>query len=135
VRHKNWIFDATVGEWQRLDPVKSEIAVLGRAPLGPPQWTVTLPSYWLKDSVEVEQAWRPHGTPALGEAWYGPMQGDPNIVMDRIRHAHEDAGKNIAACLAQIFNDYCRRHDIDRVRDDVVYPLKFRFRVYPSSSN
>jgi hypothetical protein len=134
LRHEDWIFDASVGEWHGLDPVKSEITVLGRASFGPPQWTITLPDYWLKNAREAEQAWRPEGTPALGEAWYGPMLGDPNIVMNRLREVHEDVGKNIAACLTQIFNNYCRQHGIGHVRDDEVYPLKFRTATALSSA-
>jgi hypothetical protein len=83
---------------------------------------------WTNDGVgkaEVGLAWRPRGTPALGEVWYGPMFGDANIVMNRIRELHEDVGREIAAGLARMFNDYCRRHGIERERDDTVYPLKF----------
>jgi hypothetical protein len=127
VRYGKWIFDPSVGEWRNLDSVAAERAAFDDPTkvLDPPQWTIELPQWWLKSGDEVELAWRPEGTPELGEAWYAPFYGDVEIIMNRMRAVHEDVGKQIAGALAGIYNDYCERNGLDSSHDDTVYPLKF----------
>jgi hypothetical protein len=128
IRYQDWSSIPVSASGTPPTAVACEQQTLGTA-LAPVQWTVTLPSYWLKPAAELELVWRPEGTPALGEAWYVPFRGDPEVIMRRIRSVHEDVGRQIAGGLSRIFNAYCDQHGIDRQREDRVYPLEFRVRV------
>jgi hypothetical protein len=125
LRYQDWIFDASLDEWPHLDSVGTELVTFGEA-LPPIQWTTTLPHYWLKPAAEVELAWRPQGTPAIGEAWYGPFHGDGEIIMQRIRSVHADVGRQIASGLAHICNAFCEQHGYPNRFDGRVCPLRFR---------
>jgi hypothetical protein len=60
--------------WRGLDPVAHERAA-GLTPGDPVQWTLAKPRASLADP------WRPAGTPALGETWYGPMTMIPFFAL------------------------------------------------------
>jgi hypothetical protein len=124
LRYQDWIFDASLSEWPTLDAVRSEQETFGTT-LPPVQWTIMLPRYWLKPAAELELAWRADGTPELGKAWYGPFFGDGDVIMQRIRDAHEDVGQQIAAGLARICNAFCEQHGYPNRFNGQVYPLKF----------
>jgi hypothetical protein len=126
--YENWIFDPSVGEWRDLDPVACELAAFGKA-LPVVQWDITLPSYWLKPTAEVEGAWRPHGAPELGKAWYGPFCGNPAALIKAFAATHRECGQQIADTIARNWNAYAESHSFDVTpQDDTVYPLQFRIR-------
>jgi hypothetical protein len=125
LRYPDWIFDPCVGDWRGLDPVAMEQMTFGQS-LDAPVWTVELPNYWLKRSAEVEAVWRPVGTPGLGEAWYAPFFGDPDVMRRRVRDVHEDIGPEVASAIEML----AVMAGFDRPSGEpTVYPLKFRSRV------
>src|SRR5262249_33701205 len=71
----NNIADFSVGDWPGLS---QEVRLPGMPALGPIHWTIpTPPPYWWRPRAELTEPWRSTGTPALGEVWYGPFNGDP----------------------------------------------------------
>jgi hypothetical protein len=86
LRHGDLIFDPSVGDWHSLDAVASEQIAFGKS-FPPVQWTVALPSYWLKPAAELELPLRPIAEPTLDEAWYGPFRGDRLAAVRRIGSA------------------------------------------------
>jgi hypothetical protein len=57
--------------------------------------------------------WRPTGTPPLGEAWYGPFNGDPVRAQQAIKDAQEDIGGQITAAVEKIIGHSARQIGID----------------------
>ena len=88
LRHGDLIFDPSVGDWHSLDAVASAQIAFGKS-FPPVQWTVALPSYWLKPAAELELPRRPIGEPTLDEAWYEPFRGGRLAAVRRIGTAHE----------------------------------------------
>jgi hypothetical protein len=124
IKYQDWIFDPSLSEWKNLNTPATELAAFGYM-LPPPQWTIDLPRYWLKPAAELELPWQSTGTPALGQAWYGPFCGDPEIITQRIRRAHSEFGPHIVSALATA----CDQQGAPRFDGDPLYPLKFQARV------
>jgi hypothetical protein len=49
-------------------------------------------AYWWKPRAELMNGWRPEGSPPLGEAWYGPFNGDACRVHKNLKMVQEDVG-------------------------------------------
>ncbi|MET4034930.1 MULTISPECIES: hypothetical protein [unclassified Bradyrhizobium] len=112
------IIDFSVGDWSRADPTDAERS-LGLDPWGPVQWTVTLPSYWCKPRDTLVDPWRPVGTPALGEAWYGPYDDDAMAMYARVREALDHFGPQIADAIDTIQARYAAEHGLQAPTDKV----------------
>jgi hypothetical protein len=108
------LVDFSVGDWPRLDTLGGEIRVFGAPPLGPIQWTITPPQYWWRPSIEMMRPWRSVGTPALGEAWYGPYDGDVRQVQDMLQRVREDTLPKITTAVDQVIDHHAAVHNLAR---------------------
>jgi hypothetical protein len=97
------IVDFSVGDWPSF--CGEEVVIAGMPHLGPVQWAIPKPpQYWWRPRGELTTAWRSTGTPALGEAWYGPFNGDVPLAHRRIRGLQEDLGLEIADAVFQVMS-------------------------------
>jgi hypothetical protein len=95
------IADFSVGDWQNLD-ARTELDVAG-SPLGPIRWEITPPSYWWRPRQQLADAWRPTGSPDLGEAWYGPFHDDAHEVRKMVAAIHDELKHDIADAVEVVF--------------------------------
>jgi hypothetical protein len=119
------VVDFAVGDWyahvQRGEYLQHELQ-LPRAPqFDPIQWTIPQPpTYWWRPRAELVKPWRPKGTPELGEAWYGPFNGDPLRMAAIVRQLRAEAGAEIAAAVNTVFGRAAQQLGIERpLRDPV----------------
>ena len=96
----DYLLDFSVGDWRRLDGIIPEIT-LGEA-IEPIQWAMQLPEYWCKPRSAVVDPWRAHGTPALGEAWYGPYNGDAAVKAGQIREVIDEIMPRLAGAVEKV---------------------------------
>ena len=95
------ILDFSVGDWRSVAASGTEIT-FGTQPLPPVQWTERLPNYWCRPRTELTGPWRADGTPAPGEAWYGPFNGDPFAMQAMVSELIEDAAPLIAEAVEKV---------------------------------
>ena len=116
------ISDFSVGDWRGLDPVAIERA-MGLTPGEPVQWTVTLPSYWRKPRRSVVDPWWPVGTPALGQAWYGPYDDDPFPMGERVHRVVDAFGAQIAEAVEKVQARFAEQQGLERPDKDIIQPV------------
>jgi hypothetical protein len=98
-----YIIDHSVGDWVATANYH-EIHCAGASYPGPVQWGIPKPpQYWWRPYAELTAPWRPTGTPEIGQAWYGPFNGDLKLVQQSVRDIQEDLGPKIVAAVAQVF--------------------------------
>jgi hypothetical protein len=109
------IADFSINEWRSFD-IRNEVTLPGGTPnLGPIQWTITPPKYWWKPRAELTGRWHSTGTPELGEAWYGPFNGDVRIAHEQVKLVSELFGPQITATVDRIFEEAARLIGIDDI--------------------
>jgi len=106
------LLDFSVGDWRRLDGNISEIT-LGEH-IEPIQWAVPLPEYWCKPRSVLVDPWRANGTPALGEAWYGPYNGDVATKAGEIRKVVDEVMPMIADAVEKVVAGAAAQQGIPR---------------------
>jgi hypothetical protein len=119
------IADFSVGDWGKMAP-NAELSYPGAPQLGPVQWTIPKPKetdFWWRPRAELTGPWRSEGSPSLGEAWYGPFDGNPMRAKDHIRMAQEDLGGQIAAGVERIMQHQAKQMGIERLERVVPRPI------------
>jgi hypothetical protein len=109
------IADFSVGDWPSLSTDEALWAMeRGLPDLGPVQWTIPKPpQYWWRPRSELTGAWRSTRTPALGQVWYGPFNGDPMVAHRRIRDFQIEAGPQIADAVFKVMTKSNAEHGYD----------------------
>jgi hypothetical protein len=103
------IVDFSVGDWfedaQSGRYLKDELTFFPDAPRpGAVQWTIPEPpNYWWRPHIELTKPWQSRGTPELGQAWYGPFNGDPCVVHENVKQIQADVGPKITRAVETVF--------------------------------
>jgi hypothetical protein len=96
---------------------------------------------FFKPIAELEEPWRPVGTPELGKAWYGPFIHDVadtdadarNVgeMAHRLGVMHCEIGQTIADGVLHIKREFAAHYGVPLPEDEdsTLHPLRLRIRV------
>jgi hypothetical protein len=105
------IADFSVGDWRGINPSVVE-RIMGLPDVGAIQWDISLPRHWWRPRSELIGAWQAAGTPALGEAWYGPYDSDAANIMRVVQAVADDVGPQIAQAIERMKVEFGRQHGL-----------------------